>query len=105
MQQYETTAALTCEVERGGGGNFLRNISTTKQFYVGCRVVNWRIIPPKPNLAWGLINCPMGQVENNEAKVWQYGHDETWKMNFLEEMESEQNGWLLSNDFGLLHYF
>ncbi len=23
----------------------------------------------------------MGQVKNNEAKVWQYGH-ETWKMNF-----------------------
>ncbi len=67
----------------------------------------------------------MGQVKNNEAKVWQYGH-ETWKMNFpfdtpasffpmratmahieqyLEQMEPEQNGWRLSNDFGLLHYF
>ncbi len=50
--------------------------------------------------------------------MWQYGH-ETWKMNFpfdtpasffpkmlnLEQMEPEQNGWLLSNDFGSLHYF
>ncbi len=48
-----------------------------------------------------------GQVKNNEAKVWQYGH-ETWKMNLpfdVGQMEPEQNGWLLSNDFGLLHYF
>ena len=28
-----------------------------------------------------------------------------YKMLNFEEMEPEQNGWLLSNDFGLLHYF
>ncbi len=28
-----------------------------------------------------------------------------YKMPNLDQMESEQNGWLLHNDFGSLHYF